>query len=215
MTLEYLTVEHLPTKYLITFFSKVTIHPDIHWSATPCWLWSGDRIWDGYGRIRYKGRGERTHRLMFAWLIHPLPRGRKYGEIDHLCRRPSCCNPLHLEFVSSKINQLRSNGIGGTNARKTHCVNGHELTPENLVDDPYGRRCKTCVRERQRKYRIINPQAEKLAHERYAAKLGREELRRRERERYHMDVEKSRAKLKEKRLRRKLRKLHGDLPSNT
>lgn len=37
---------------------------------------------------------------------------------------------------------------------KTHCKRGHELTEDNLYTYDNKRRCKTCVRERQRtKYR--------------------------------------------------------------
>ena len=207
MAREYLTVTRLSTKDLIRFFSKVTLHPDASWQGSLCWIWSGYRIWDGYGRIRWGSRGERTHRLIFAWLVHPIPKGRKYGEIDHLCKRVACCNPIHLEFVSAKTNQLRSNGIGGTNSRKTHCMNGHEFTPENLIADTYGRRCKTCVRERMRGYRKANPELGKIAHRKHVEKIGREELRRRERERYNTNKEYFHIKAKAKRERRKARKI--------
>jgi hypothetical protein len=43
-----------------------------------------------------------------------------------------------------------------SSARKTHCINGHEYTPENIVEMKYGnakRNCRACRRERQRRRR--------------------------------------------------------------
>lgn len=35
------------------------------------------------------------------------------------------------------------------NAGKTHCIHGHEFTPENTYTNPGGKRgCKTCARRR-------------------------------------------------------------------
>lgn len=30
------------------------------------------------------------------------------GELDHLCRRPACCNPDHLEPVTHRTNMRRA-----------------------------------------------------------------------------------------------------------
>ncbi len=204
MSLEYLTVEHLNTKQLIRIFSQIEIHPDAAFNGTPCWIWCGYRVWDGYGRTHLNKRAERVHRIIFAWLVHPIPRKGNGGELDHLCDRPSCCNPLHLQFVPHYINQGRNNSVCSKNARKTHCKNGHPFTAENLIADPYGRRCKTCVRERQRVYTAAHPEKQKAASRKYLEQLGVEERRRRERERYHANIELSRAKLKAKRLKRRL-----------
>lgn len=123
--IEYLTVEHLPTKDLIRIFSQIAIHDDLWFNGTPCWIWSGDRLaHNGYGRICYQAKATRIHRLMFAWLVHPIPKGQKHGEIDHLCRIVACCNPLHLDFVSGATNLLRGNGAPAKNAKKDSLYEG-------------------------------------------------------------------------------------------
>jgi hypothetical protein len=70
--------------------------------------------------------------------------------IDHLCRRPLCCNPLHLEAVTMRENLMRGNGWSGRNARKTHCPQGHPYSPENTSVRDGSRHCRTCHRERER-----------------------------------------------------------------
>ena len=54
-------------------------------------------------------------------------------------------NPDHLEAVTGKENVLRGIGLSATNARKTHCKNGHELSGDNLYVVPDGSRsCRRC-----------------------------------------------------------------------
>lgn len=62
-------------------------------------------------------------------------------------------NPDHLEPVTHRENALRGINVG----MKTHCVNGHEYTPENTRTTPNGRRrCRACAHERNRIYRMVN-----------------------------------------------------------
>jgi hypothetical protein len=160
--IEYLTVSHLNTKDLIHLFSSITIHKDLHFNGSPCWIWcKGRTVTHGYGRVYYGlcRKSESAHRLMFAWLVHPLPRGKQLGELDHLCRRPSCCSPLHLEFVSGKENIYRGNGVAVINARKTHCKRDHPLSGSNLKIDSAGKRqCRICQKNYQRQYYKDNPE---------------------------------------------------------
>lgn len=109
VTTKYLTVPHLDTTYLVSFFSKVYID-----DFTGCWFWSGSRDKFGYGHVRYGGGLELTHRLMWVWLIGPLPKGRRADipVLDHIvCDRPSCCNPCHLRLVLNDVNIERSNAF--------------------------------------------------------------------------------------------------------
>lgn len=56
-----------------------------------------------------------------------------------------CVNPIHLEAVTPYENNIgRSASASAINARKTHCVHGHEFTPENTYVISGKRRCKTC-----------------------------------------------------------------------
>lgn len=82
-----------------------------------CWIWQG-RTNQGYGV--YGGRV--AHREAYKRIIGPIPDGL---ELDHLCLRPACVNPAHLEPVTRAENARRRA------ANRTHCKNGHEYTPEN------------------------------------------------------------------------------------
>ena len=73
--------------------------------------------------------------------------------IDHLCRNRRCVNPEHLEPVSRGENVLRGDGHSARNARKTHCIRGHEFTVENSYYAPNGKgkRCRECFKTLRRK----------------------------------------------------------------
>lgn len=138
MDIEYLTVEHLTTKDLIRLFSKISIDPSISFNGTPCWTWKAGTDEKGYGVFWY-GKHQKAHRFLFAWLVHPLPVGQKNGEMDHLCRRQQCCNPLHLEFVNASINAQRK-------PLREYCQkNLHRLEGDNVIVYSNGTRgCRAC-----------------------------------------------------------------------
>lgn len=115
---------------------------------------SGCRVWDGalakgYGKILLHGRFKGAHRVAYELERGPIPEGLV---IDHLCRNPRCINPDHMEVVTHKENTLRGMSGHAVNARKTHCIRGHEFTEENTHVDYRGYRiCRACKRQAQRK----------------------------------------------------------------
>jgi hypothetical protein len=125
-----------------------------------CWEWTGSRNGDGYGTYSVGGKTHRAHRYAYEIVVGPIPEGK---QLDHLCRNPPCVNPAHLEPVTSRENTLRGFGACGTNARKTHCKNGHEFTPENTRyrrrGDYIGRECVACQAESQTRRRIARQKA--------------------------------------------------------
>lgn len=130
------------------FMTRVRVQPD------GCWKWTFpvQRSRHGlYGCCHWLGVGMGAHRA--SWLIFrgPIPEGL---EIDHLCRNTRCCNPDHLEPVTHRENVLRGVGLAAVNARKTHCIRGHEFTPENTIRNGRKRACRTCVNEAQRVNRL-------------------------------------------------------------
>ena len=115
-----------------------------------CWVHQGVTK-QGYGVSRIGGKYRNSHRLFFELVIGPVPKG---FVLDHLCRNRACRNPTHLEIVTERLNILRGNGAGAVNARKSHCINGHEFTLENTY--PYNdyRSCRKCMVQRTKKWRL-------------------------------------------------------------
>lgn len=114
-----------------------------------CVEWTGPLDRYGYGQFLPEG-GRRAnnmgaHRWSYEHYVRPIPPGY---QIDHLCRNRKCVNPDHLEAVTPRENVLRSLNPPSLNAKKTHCVHGHEFTTENTDVRNGGRSCKTCRRER-------------------------------------------------------------------
>src|ERR1043165_2354272 len=131
-----------------------------------CWPWMGSMNGKGYGRF-YVGAGKArpAHRIAYELLIGPIPEGL---HLDHLCRTTTCVNPAHLEPVTPKENTLRGVGPTAVNATKTHCLRGHEFTPDNTYIRPNGSRmCRICHRKARTK-----DERRRRAQERAAGQAG-------------------------------------------
>jgi hypothetical protein len=112
------------------------------------WLWLGTKNNGGYGRFWAGGHMVLAHRWAYEHWVGSIPDGL---ELDHLCRRPACVRPLHLEAVTHRINNLRGDS---SHRRKTHCPAGHSYSGDNLYTYPSGwRGCRMCVNEASRRYR--------------------------------------------------------------
>ena len=107
-----------------------------------CWNWTGTCQANGYSTFAIAGKTVRGHRWSYEHFVAQIPDGL---EIDHLCRNRKCVNPSHLEPVTRKENRRR--------AMRSHCVNGHEFTPENIYLHSGKRYCRTCRRIRLRESR--------------------------------------------------------------
>lgn len=118
-----------------------------------CWEWQGDHYMSGYGRIYYKGKQVRAHRLSYEHYVGEIP---SHLEIDHLCRNPSCVNPKHLEVVTRSENIKRGllpEVLRQIQLRKTHCKHGHPYDESNTYKRPDGGRdCKQCQKQRWIKF---------------------------------------------------------------
>ncbi|MER7788592.1 HNH endonuclease signature motif containing protein [Streptomyces sp. NPDC097640] len=130
-----------------------------------CWTWTGEITPKGYGVLQVNGRRVLAHRASYEAHVGPVPEGLV---IDHVCHDKSCIagdacphrrciNPAHLQPVTNAVNILRGVGVGAVNAQKTHCIRGHEFTPENILRQPPNwpggpdrRSCRTCRREQNR-----------------------------------------------------------------
>lgn len=125
---------------MISELLPLEIASHLHRADSGCWEWDGRLNADGYGMIGQ----QRVHRVVYELLVGPIPEGLT---IDHLCRVRHCAFPDHLEPVTRGENVLRGEGASGMNARKTHCVYGHEFTEKNTFLSREGwRRCLACRR---------------------------------------------------------------------
>jgi len=106
---------------------------------TPCWFWVRSVKNSGYGVMHFRQR---------SWQAH-----RAYYTMDHLCKVRRCVNPDHLEAVTQRVNTLRS-----PRDVKTHCINGHEYTPENSWFTKNGwRECRTCRAANMERWHAKHP----------------------------------------------------------
>ena len=115
-----------------------------------CWLWTGSTS-RGYGQFRVGNKVVPAHRWAYQQAKGPIPKGL---ELDHLCRVRHCVNPDHLEAVTNSVNWLRGQHPSAVSHRSSHCHRGHPFTEANtyILKNKY-RRCRTCDRERHRRYR--------------------------------------------------------------
>lgn len=113
----------------------------------------------GYRIVTFTRVGERksypVHRLVAEAFIGPLPDGFHTMHIngDNTDNRAS-----NLRYGTASENEIDKVRHGhNPNANKTHCDYGHEFTPENTGRDGRGaRRCKTCHRARNARYRAAH-----------------------------------------------------------
>jgi hypothetical protein len=141
---------------------KVEVQP-----SSGCWLFTGQLDRFGYGhidtedvskRLRKGRRTQQAHRVAYELLVGPI--GDKLV-IDHTCHNEDsdctggkecqhrrCCNPEHLAPTTHRQNILQGRGIAAQHAAASHCIRGHEFTPENTYRRPSngGRQCRACRR---------------------------------------------------------------------
>jgi hypothetical protein len=116
-----------------------------------CWLWTGRLVKGGYGMffLNRDGcvRGRVAHRVAYELLVGPIPEGLTLDHVKDRCNNTNCVNPAHLEPVTMRENLLRGNTVNARNAAKTHCINGHEFTDENIYRRPDDgtRMCRACI----------------------------------------------------------------------
>lgn len=139
-----------PEDRLERFFEKVEIGD--------CWLWTASLHRGGYGQVGPSwGLTRYAHRWLWLTLVGPLPDGL---ELDHLCKVRRCVNPDHLEPVTHAENLRRARAAITASRRmapkRTHCTEGHALTPDNTLHYPERgneRICRICHAVRAKSWR--------------------------------------------------------------
>lgn len=114
-----------------------------------CWEWQGPlRNLNGYGAAHLDGKHMLAHRV--AWILW----GREIPAdlfLLHRCDNRLCVRPDHL-FLGTHLDNMRDAVAKGRSRRfgVTHCVQGHEYTPENTRRYRGQRICIECARKRSR-----------------------------------------------------------------
>jgi len=138
---------------------KIMSH--IEMDENKCWIWMGELKERDYGKVGLRGSTWLVHRMIYELFVGPIPPGYV---VDHRCRNPRCCNPEHLEAVPPRENARRA--VPNRPPKRppsTHCRRGHALIGDNLLVTHSGTRtlrlCRTCQRERGRRYKARQKQA--------------------------------------------------------
>lgn len=118
---------------------------------TGCWLWTGGRDADGYGKCTppYPGAPDRAH--LVSWeAANPTARRYDTDVVMHMCNRRECCAPRHLALGSKSDNAQHSVAFGThANAAKSACPRGHHYDEANTHVSRAGKRsCRACAAAR-------------------------------------------------------------------
>ena len=80
------------------------------WEAdSPCQMWEGAKVADGYGTKRIDGKFYRTHRLAWIMAFGEIPDGL---HVLHHCDTPACLNPGHL-FLGTHVENMADRSAKG------------------------------------------------------------------------------------------------------
>lgn len=73
---------------------------------TPCWIWKLSCSGNGYGSTKVAGKTQSAHVVYYEHMYGRIPAGM---ELHHMCKTPSCVNPMHLKPLTiAEHNRIRS-----------------------------------------------------------------------------------------------------------
>ncbi len=131
------------------FLSKVKI------TDSGCWNWK-DSLTFGYGHFWIKQKKYSSHRWIYEYCYDSIP--NEYA-IHHKCENKKCCNPCHLEKVTS-LEHKQKHII-------TYCKKGHEFNTENTYLWQNTRLCRICRTNNVYRYCKNNPEKVKASELKY------------------------------------------------
>jgi len=112
-----------------------------------CWIWTGVKTTDGYGRFFVDGKLQAAHRWLYERVWGPVPRGMELAHIPE-CSSRACVCPLHVRPLSHRGNLYEApTALATINRAKTNCPKGHLYDYQDTRGSRY---CLSCIRERER-----------------------------------------------------------------
>ena len=127
-----------------------------------CIEWQGNKKSDSdYGVVWRDGKSQTAHRWIFIEL-----NGYSPEVVMHTCDNPPCVNPAHLvgsTFIENNKDRARK-GRSGKAEVSSMCPQGHDDWGYYKDKGGYlNRQCKSCAKERQRKYNERKRQAKQAS----------------------------------------------------
>lgn len=108
------------------FWAKVEV-------TDTCWLWKGETVQGGYGRLSHNNKKILVHRHMYELVA---------GEIDpamcvcHHCDTPACIRPDHLflgTHTDNALDMVRKGRMNTVNTARGERHWGAKLTAEDII----------------------------------------------------------------------------------
>jgi hypothetical protein len=129
------------------FLDRVSPEPN-----TGCWLWDGAATQvkgvtkNCYGVMAEKGKNVKATHI--SLMLHGQDKPSDHAIACHSCDVSMCVNPEHLSWGTYSSNLREAVERSGTAIHwlggKTHCLRGHEYTPDNTYTYRGVKSCRTC-----------------------------------------------------------------------
>lgn len=128
------------TRPILTLQERLDLHTDY---SGDCWIWTGSRDSDGYGRIKINGKMRRASHISYEVSTGlKVPDGK---QLCHTCDNPPCIRPTHLFPGTVKDNADDRDKKGRHKAASGEQHYATKLTVEIVADirlrianGPYG-----------------------------------------------------------------------------